>query len=333
MNQKPLISVIVPVYKVEPYLRQCVDSILNQTYTNLEVILVDDGSPDNCPVICDSYAAQDTRVRVIHKSNGGLSDARNAALEVCTGDYIAFVDSDDWIEPRMYSDMMTMMMEQKLEMVFCTVREVIDGKLAGVRYHYFPDGTVMDASEVQKLALKDEIAAAVWMRLCYRECFEQVRFPVGRNYEDIAITFLPFEHAEKVGFLDRPLYNYRINKSGIAHQKNPMSRYQMFLSYRDCYNYARRNVPEVQDAVGILAARFALGACLDCEVEHDGELKRHQPVAATFLEHHRGNLLREWNTPMKLRLSFEVFFRAKTIFVELYRLALPLLKKRWGKQS
>ena len=106
MNQKPLISVIVPVYKVEPYLRQCVDSILNQTYANLEVILVDDGSPDRCGAICDEYAAQDSRVRVIHKSNGGQSTARNMALDVCTGDYIAFVDSDDWLEAKAYEEMM-----------------------------------------------------------------------------------------------------------------------------------------------------------------------------------------------------------------------------------
>ena len=95
---EPLISVIVPVYKVETYLHQCVDSILNQTYRNLEVILVDDGSPDGCPGICDEYAAMDNRVKVIHKKNGGLSDARNVGLRIMTGEYVTFVDSDDWIE-------------------------------------------------------------------------------------------------------------------------------------------------------------------------------------------------------------------------------------------
>lgn len=94
----PLISIIVPVYKVEPYLRRCLDSVVNQTYTNLEIILVDDGSPDNCPQICDEYAAKDNRIIVIHKENGGLSDARNAGLDICKGEYISFVDSDDYIE-------------------------------------------------------------------------------------------------------------------------------------------------------------------------------------------------------------------------------------------
>lgn len=94
----PLISVIVPVYKVEKYLDECVESIVNQTYRNLEIILVDDGSPDNCPQMCDDWAKRDARIRVIHKENGGLSSARNAGLDVCTGEYISFIDSDDWLE-------------------------------------------------------------------------------------------------------------------------------------------------------------------------------------------------------------------------------------------
>ena len=97
----PLISIIIPVYKVEQYLKECIDSIINQTYMNLEIVIVDDGSPDNCPLICDQYAALDKRIKVIHKKNGGLSDARNAGLNIITGDYVTFVDSDDVIHPEM----------------------------------------------------------------------------------------------------------------------------------------------------------------------------------------------------------------------------------------
>ncbi len=94
---KPLISIIIPVYNVEQYLHRCVDSVLNQTYKNLEIILVNDGSPDNCPFICDEYAKKDKRIIVVHKENGGLSSARNAGLEIVQGEYISFIDSDDWI--------------------------------------------------------------------------------------------------------------------------------------------------------------------------------------------------------------------------------------------
>ena len=103
LNREPKISVIVPVYKVEPYLRKCLDSIINQTYRNLQIILVDDGSPDNCGAICDEYASKDSRIEVIHEENGGVSAARNAGLKLAAGDYIGWVDSDDWIEPDMYA--------------------------------------------------------------------------------------------------------------------------------------------------------------------------------------------------------------------------------------
>lgn len=106
MEQKPLISVIVPIYRVERYLSKCVESILNQTYRHLEIILVDDGSPDGSGAICDEFAEKDSRIRVIHKENGGLSDARNAGIQVAGGEYLAFVDGDDWIEPDMYEAML-----------------------------------------------------------------------------------------------------------------------------------------------------------------------------------------------------------------------------------
>ena len=105
MTNQPLLSVIIPVYKVEKYLRQCVDSVINQTYKNLEIILVDDGSPDNCGKICDEYAEKDKRVKVIHQLNKGLSGARNTGTEQASGEYIAFVDSDDWLDVHMYEDL------------------------------------------------------------------------------------------------------------------------------------------------------------------------------------------------------------------------------------
>ena len=117
MDRKPLISVIVPVYKVEDYLGRCVDSLLNQTYENLEIILVDDGSPDGSGKICDAYAERDGRVRVIHKENGGLSSARNAGLDIAGGEYVGFVDSDDWMDEHTYEWFMDMMLQEDLKLV------------------------------------------------------------------------------------------------------------------------------------------------------------------------------------------------------------------------
>ena len=127
MEQSPCVSVIVPVYKVAAYLPRCVDSILAQTWRNLEIILVDDGSPDECGSICDVYAEKDPRIRVIHKENGGLSSARNAGLDTASGEYIGFVDSDDWIEPEMYARMLALMEKYDAKMV-CAGRYDVDGR-------------------------------------------------------------------------------------------------------------------------------------------------------------------------------------------------------------
>ena len=121
-NRVPKVSIIVPVYKVEKYLRKCIDSIINQTLKDIEIILVDDGSPDNCGKICDEYAAKDTRIKVIHKENGGLSSARNAGMEVAEGEYIGFVDSDDWIETDYVGELLFCLIQSESDMAICSIR-------------------------------------------------------------------------------------------------------------------------------------------------------------------------------------------------------------------
>ena len=327
---QPLISVIVPVYNVECYIDQCIQSILNQTYQNLEIILIDDGSTDNCPIICDKYSEEDTRIRVIHKSNGGLSDARNAGLKICSGEFVAFVDSDDWIELDAYQEMMSFMLSDNLDIVFCSVMEIVDGKKSGIRYQYYPNETVFDAKVVQKLVLKDEIAAAVWMRLCRRWCYDNVLFPVGRNYEDIAVTFLPFEQANKVGFIDKPLYNYRINKKGIAHSKKPLSRYQMFLSYYDCFKYAEKNVPEVKEDVCVLASRFAIGAYLDYHCFGYEELEVFMPVVDEFMKEYKHDLVNSTRLHGKHKMALFLYYNCKVGLKIIYRIAIPFLIRGWS---
>ena len=128
MSMEKMLTIVVPVYNVQKYIYKCEDSILSQTYKNIEVILVDDSSPDECGTICDKYAEKDKRVRVIHKKNGGLSSARNSALDIANGDYVGFVDSDDWIEPTMYEEMVQFLEDENCDMVECAINNVIDDK-------------------------------------------------------------------------------------------------------------------------------------------------------------------------------------------------------------
>ena len=200
------ISVIVPVYKVEPYLRRCVDSILSQTFTDFELILVDDGSPDNCGAICDEYAAKDERVHVLHRENQGVSAARNAGIDWVFANsdskYISFVDSDDWVHPRY------------LELLYNGIQK-FSVKISQCRF-LKTDGTqdVPEVKESMKLITPTEhyreyYSAAVWNKLFARDCWEKIRFPVGQIYgEDAAIWYKILLAEKSIALIDDKLYYY-----------------------------------------------------------------------------------------------------------------------------
>ena len=203
------ISIIVPVYKTRLYLRKCIDSLLAQTHRDLEIILVDDGSPDNCGRICDEYAQKDPRIRVIHKPNGGLSDARNAGLDICTGDYIGFVDSDDWIEPTMYETLLALLLRFDADMAFGGVADELER-----------DGTVTTfktSDYGQTPFSEDRIAAmrryfhgswAAWDKLYRAELFRDIRYPVGEINEDEAIVLHLLDRCRRVCYTNEVFYHY-----------------------------------------------------------------------------------------------------------------------------
>lgn len=208
-----LISIIVPVYKVEAYLDQCVQSIVNQSYSNLEIILVDDGSPDNCPAMCDRYAAQDSRIKVVHKQNGGLSDARNTGIRMATGDYIGFVDSDDWIEQDMYEILLRAIQEHNAD-----IAEI------GVNYCYEGRTERKKAEEVHLLNKHEALTAfldrslliqgCVWGKLYRADIVKKVMFPVGRLHEDGYFTYKALYEVEIYILLNICKYNYRQDREG-----------------------------------------------------------------------------------------------------------------------
>lgn len=176
-----LISVIVPVYKVEKYLDKCVESIVNQTYENLEIILVDDGSPDNCPAMCDEWAERDSRIKVIHKENGGVSSARNMALDIASGDYIGFVDSDDWIEPDMYEILIKNAEKYNAEISRCAASFDYDDR--SEEYSETTSCTVYNGrDELVKSVIFDDTYANLWSGIYKKSLFISVRFD-----DDIAV--------------------------------------------------------------------------------------------------------------------------------------------------
>lgn len=259
MNSQPKISVIVPVYKTEGLLDRCVESIVGQTYKNLEIILVDDGSPDNCPAMCDEWAEKDSRIRVIHKENGGVSSARNAALDIATGDYIGFVDSDDWIEPEMYSSLIQKISESGKNIALCSYYAV---EISGERYECrcVVDKEVLDKDDYFRFIVLGGDGGYIWNRLYDADILKEVRFYEDIWYsEDLLFNFKTAQKSNGAAILDKIEYNYvqkRIKEQAWVmndHSFDSMTAFEIMLSYKD--------IPEdVYDCClrGYAAAAFTL---------------------------------------------------------------------------
>ena len=216
------ISVIIPVYKVEKYLDNCIKSIVAQTYRNLEIILVDDGSPDNCPAMCDAWAKKDNRIKVIHKENGGLSDARNVGMAAATGDFIGFVDSDDWISPDMYQLLYDRMKIDGSDIAACDFKSFYDDK-----------ELITDTSDdilyrictaeqaISELIQGIGFRAVAWNKLYRRSILNGEYFEVGRYHEDEFFTYRILDKATCLTYIAKPLYFYRQRKGSIMSSISP----------------------------------------------------------------------------------------------------------------
>ena len=202
-----LISVIIPIYGVEKYLDKCVESIVNQTYKDLEIILVDDESPDRSPVICDEWSRKDNRVKVIHKKNGGASDARNEGLRCAIGEYIAFVDSDDYLELNFFETLIDTMKSNDADIVECATRYVDEvGSSLFVRENQ--EGAYDKISALRLFVLEKGFYQTVWGKLYKKSVTEGVFFPEERKVEDEFWTYRVFDKATKIVAVNNPLYNY-----------------------------------------------------------------------------------------------------------------------------
>lgn len=208
-----LISVIVPVYKVEEYLDKCVQSIVDQTYRNLEIILVDDGSPDNCGAMCDAWAEKDSRIKVIHKENGGLSDARNAGMAAATGDYIGFVDSDDWIAKDMYDVLLHTAKEAGADITACQYQMIYPDREAPAKATSGVVITLEQFGAMKSLIQGSSVKQVVWNKLYRTELVKDIPFAVGKYHEDEFWSWQVIAEANRYAGIDKVGYYY-LQRSG-----------------------------------------------------------------------------------------------------------------------
>lgn len=219
-----LISVIVPVYRVEQYLEKCIESIVNQTYSNLEILLVDDGSPDRCPELCDAWAERDTRIRVVHQPNGGLSAARNSGMAAATGEYIGFVDSDDYLAPDMYEKLLQLSIESGKDISACGVQMLWENsERAAVLTSDF-SGTLTNEEAMEEIIKEDKLKMPVWNKLYRREVIQDLPFPEGKHHEDAFWTYQAIAASNGVAVSAQKGYYYLQRSSSIMGMGYSLSR-------------------------------------------------------------------------------------------------------------
>lgn len=323
---RDLISVIIPVYKVEKYLCRCVDSVLAQTYTNMEIILVDDGSPDNCPVMCDEYARQDSRVKVIHQENAGLSGARNAGIDMAQGQWLAFVDSDDYLAADFLERLYQACVDTGSSLSVCRW-EYVRGET--IPEHGTGETRVYTGREMlANLYVPDGAYFVVaWNKLYRKELFEDIRYPLGRIHEDEATTYRIYDKVKKAAYVDRSLYGYFVTPVSITRGFNPkrmdwVTAVAERLDFFEQKGYTELMVPGLQAlADGSIDIWFGLRDQLP------GSEKQQEEIRTLIREG-----LRRVKKYGKFPLRTEIGYRLFLTWPGLYRKLLNQVKDENGKQ-
>lgn len=246
MRDSRLVSIIVPIYKVEAYLNRCVQSIVDQTYTNLQIILVDDGSPDRCPQMCEEWAQKDERISVIHKPNGGLSDARNAGMAAADGEYIAFVDGDDWLNKAFVENLYKAAAENDCEAAGCafsmTDQEAQEEPDAGFRVLQ-----IVDRSAAVGDLIEDRIRQVVWNKLYRRELILDIPFAKGKCHEDEFWSYQVLGRINRYAEIDYVGYNYFQRAESIMGQRFSLKRLDVLEARENRQAFLQKHLPELAD--------------------------------------------------------------------------------------
>lgn len=309
MKELPLLSVIVPVYKVEPYLDRCIDSIVRQTYDHLEILLVDDGSPDSCGAICDRWAARDPRIRVIHKENAGAGAARNTALDQARGTLIGMVDSDDYLSPRMY-ERLYHLLGTDCDIAECAIVHT-DGDACPL-----DDGggeiTLASAPEAMKLHIRDTLFTQTPPNKLYRRStIADIRFPEGNLIDDEFFTYKVLGNARKLVHTSAKMYAYRQQPGSVMHKTFSLRRLQGIRARQERLEYLKVHMPELsyEAAVNlyffcIYAQKMSLRFLSGAELEQARKVIGQTVHELTPLKPRRSNPM-SWNFWLVLsQLSF-----------------------------
>lgn len=316
----PKLSIIVPVYNVEQFIHKCISSILAQSFQDFDLILINDGSTDSSGVICDEYAVKDERVKVINQLNQGVSVARNVGVEYAQGEFIGFVDSDDYIAPDMFEGMLSFLEENALDVV-CADCYVVKNNKAKFRPRYKNNVVWTSGNAIHEI-LKGSLDNAVWNKVYKRDVIADIKFPENRRYEDVATTYKFIANADRVGYMSVPYYFYVKHKSNFTSQSfNVKSRYEHFLGYKERFDFAKLhkiNCADICEKIAIEIALSALTAFYAAGI--DGGNKMFKDIVG-FIENHK-----EANVVSKLKMKHRVLIWSFKNCMVIYKLYAQLSK-------
>ena len=312
---EPLISVIVPIFNVEDYLEACLESILAQTFTGFELILVDDGSTDRCPAVCDCYREDDNRIIVIHQPNGGISQARNTGIDICKGTYIAFIDSDDAVAPdyleTLYQDIRT----SDADVAICGWRSIHEEK-AFIYEDKQKTLTVMDRTQAMSALLyQRKFDNSAWGKLFRTTLFKDVRFPVGKLFEDIAVMYRIFDNAGRVSHNAYTGYYYRKRSSGIMLSSFNEKKLDLLDAADALLGFVSRHYPELEPAAEsrLVRANMQILLQLPADPRYDGSRRR----TTGNIRRYRGRVLKDkeakFGTKAALLISYFGFSNVRRL--------------------
>ncbi len=318
----PLISVIIPVYKVERYLDKCVNSVLSQTYTNLEIFLVDDGSPDNSGMMCDKYARDDSRVKVIHKKNGGLSDARNAAIDVATGEWLTFIDSDDYVAPDYVDTLYTLVSEKKCMLGVSCLCMFFEGEEPVIKtdkkyYEYYEKCDALRLMFYQEKM--DNMACG---KIYHRSLFASgIRFPYGLIYEDLATTYRLMLKSNKVAVTNKETYFYLQRKDSLDGVVFNSRKFESGLKILHDISSDKEIPAEIEKATRCRLFSFCLHILLEMPDEYEDNRKME---FVNYVKTNRLKVLFDSNARKKARVAALLSYGGR----HLMKKALVFAKKK-----
>ncbi|WP_283680829.1 glycosyltransferase family 2 protein [Parablautia sp. Marseille-Q6255] len=287
-----LISVIVPIYNVEKYLERCVNSLLNQRYRNIEVLLVDDGSTDKSGEICDSFQQVDTRVKVFHKKNGGVSDTRNFGIEKATGEYLAFVDSDDYVSSDYLGSLYTMLTQKNADIAMCSYQKTKSSKIEyNDNITAYDTALISNEETLEKMLYRKGIDSYCWGKLYRKTLFDEIRFPVGELFEDVKIMYKVYDKANRIVFNQAKLYFYYQRSGSIVNSEFSIRKMDQVLASEEVLEFISRKYPELTDAAA--SKLFIAAVDIFRRIPGKGAYKKEKLYLKSIIKKYRTNVWRD----------------------------------------